>query len=210
MANVSKLKSAPFKWTPQRERAAALLAEDRLSDEKIARDIGLNQRTSLWEWKQHPDFLARIDQINADYASTIGRLAITQRARRLTALNDRWRRMQDLVEAREEAYVPELGGDALREQVRHTRDRTGRDTGLVVEKPGEFGVEYAFDAALMNEMLKAEKQAAQEMGQWVEKLAPTTPNGEAAYEPIDLTRLSADDLRALHHLAEKAVVAPGD
>lgn len=195
MANRKHLLSLPFRWTPQRERAAALLAEDRLSDEKIARDIGLNQRTSLWEWKQHPDFLARIDQINADYTQTIGRLAITQRARRLTALNDRWRRMQDLIEAR--AVIHEDAGPH-------------GETGLVVEKPGEFGSEWAFDSALTSEMRQAEKQAAQEMGQWVEKLAPTNPTGETAYEPIDLKRLSVDELRDLQQLASKAVVASGD
>jgi len=189
--NEMQQNTPPFKWTAQREQAAQLVAEDRLTYPKICEVIGLKDRTTLHRWKQHPDFLARIDHINAAYASTIGRLAITQRARRLTALNDRWRRMQDLIEAREEAYVPELGGDALREQVRHTRDRTGRDTGLVVEKPGEFGVEYAFDATLMNEMLKAEKQAAQEMGQWVEK-QDATSSGQPIRFSLHIDRREKD------------------
>ncbi len=183
-----------FKWTAQREQTAQLVADDRLTDDKICETVGTT-RTTLFRWKNTPEFQARVDAINTSYASTIGRLAITQRARRLTALNDRWRRMQDLIDARATIHA-EAGPHG--------------ETGLVVEKPGEFGREWAFDSALMSEMRQAEKQAAQEMGQWVEKLAPTNPTGEAAYEPIDLKRLSVDELRALQQLASKAVVASGD
>ncbi len=183
-----------FTWTAQREHTAQLVADDRLTDDKICETVGTT-RTTLFRWKNTPEFQARVDAINTSYASTIGRLAITQRARRLTALNDRWRRMQDLIDARATIHA-EAGPHG--------------ETGLVVEKPGEFGSEWAFDSALMSEMRQAEKQAAQEMGQWVEKLAPTNPTGEAAYEPIDLKRLSVDELRALQQLASKAVVASGD
>ena len=48
-----------FAWTGQRERAALLLAEDELSDEKIAEHVGIGSRT-LWRWKTYPEFTDRI------------------------------------------------------------------------------------------------------------------------------------------------------
>jgi hypothetical protein len=50
-------KNRPFAWTPAREAALALAIEDRLTDEAIARKVGVCRRT-LGYWKAHPDFIA--------------------------------------------------------------------------------------------------------------------------------------------------------
>jgi len=44
-----------FDWTKQREEAVALLADDKLSDEEIARRIGVGERTFA-RWKKEPAF----------------------------------------------------------------------------------------------------------------------------------------------------------
>jgi len=195
-------RSASF-MTGQREEAAQLVAAGRLSFEQIATRIGITER-QLYTWRQRDEFKARIDEINERFAAEVGRYTIAQRARRIASLDDRWRRMHDLMDARALYSAPDVGGDVLRP------DPTGRRTGLIVEKPGEFGSEWAFDAALMREMRAHEEQAAKELGQWVDKVAPTDPSGQKSYEPIDLARLSVDELRDLRGMAEKAVVAPSD
>jgi hypothetical protein len=78
----------------------------------------------------------------------------------------------------------------------------GGDTGLVVRQVKMIGSgaaaqlveEYPVDVALlraeldvMRELREHEKQAAQELGQWVDKVAPTDPDGEESYEPRGFT-----------------------
>lgn len=47
-----------FVWTKARERAALLLADDKLTDQQIADDIGVSRRC-ITKWKAHPEFEAR-------------------------------------------------------------------------------------------------------------------------------------------------------
>lgn len=145
--------------TPKREEAAQLVAGGRLSFDAIAAKIGINDRT-LWDWRQLSEFRARVDAINEAFALTMQQYAIAQRARRIAALDDRRRRLENLIYARAEAYADAAGGD----------------TGLIVEqikatggREGGYESEYVFDAAVVRELRAHEEQAAKELGQWVEK-----------------------------------------
>jgi len=184
--------------TGKREQAAQLVAAGRLSFDAIAAKLEITDR-GLYNWRLDPVFRARVDAINAQFAETMQQYGIAQRARRIAALDDRRRRLENLIYARAEAYAHATGGD----------------TGLIVEQikatgEGSYQSEWVFDAAVVRELRAHEEQAAKELGQWVEKVAPTAPSGEKAYEPIDLTKLSLNDLRDLQRLADKAVIAPGD
>jgi hypothetical protein len=158
----SEDQTRPFRWTTKSEEAAALLAADRLTNDQIAEQLGLH-RATLARWKQHPEFMARIDELVEAFKKTVRRRGIAQLERRVDALNDRWQRMQQVIEER--AADPTMG------------EVPGGKTGLVVRqlkgigKGDDFKVVemYAVDAGLLAEMRNTEKQAAQEMGQWTEK-----------------------------------------
>lgn len=51
--------SRPFEWTPARETAALLIAEDLLTDEKIADTVG-KSRKQVFRWSKHPAFKSRV------------------------------------------------------------------------------------------------------------------------------------------------------
>jgi hypothetical protein len=65
-------KKRPFAWTPARTTALQLLVEDQLTDEAIARQVGVCRRT-LGYWKTHPDFGAAAQRLVADYAAQLRR-----------------------------------------------------------------------------------------------------------------------------------------
>ena len=65
----------PFVWTPARTTVLQLLVEDRLTDEAIARHVGVCRRT-LGSWKTHPDFIAAAERMVAAYAAELRRDAV--------------------------------------------------------------------------------------------------------------------------------------
>ena len=148
-----------FRWSPLKERAAVLVAEDDLSDAAIADTLGINRR-QLTRWRQHPEFAARVAEHVSALEAAMMRLAIAKKRRRVARLERDWQRMQDLIDARAEEMA----------------DVTGGDTGLLVRQTKVVGTgknvqiieEYVFDRALIAELRDTEKQAAQELKQWSE------------------------------------------
>jgi hypothetical protein len=86
---------------------------------------------------------------------------ISNRNARVQALQNRWDRMRGLIEARAQEMKDVPGG----ETGMLVRDFKGKDANQVV---------YKFDASLVNELNKVEKQAAEELGQWVPKSETST------------------------------------
>ena len=154
--------SAEWVWTRARERAALLTAEDALTDVEIAAEVGISERT-LNRWRKRPEFVARVEEHIEAFRAVIARKAIAQRGRRVAALQDRWRRMQRVIEER--AADPGMA------------DVPGGRTGLIVRRVKGIGrgedfervEEYAVDDGLLREMREHERQAAQELGQWLER-----------------------------------------
>jgi transposase-like protein len=62
-----------FDWLPIAERAAELVATGRLTRQEIAADLGIG-RTTLWRWRRHPDFKARVAKILAEYRAEADKL----------------------------------------------------------------------------------------------------------------------------------------
>lgn len=155
-----------FRWTAQREKAALLLAEDRLIDEEIAKKIGVDRRT-LTNWRQDLEFQARITEHVEAFKQAVRSRGIACLERRVDALSDRWDRMRQVIEERAE----ELGGECA-----------GGGTGLLVKQMKTLGSgpaaqvveEYAVDTGLLRELREHEKQAAQELGQWTDKADVTS------------------------------------
>lgn len=170
-----------FRWTGQREQAALLVAEDDLSDEKIAAACEVDRKT-LYRWKQMPAFAERVAEHVKALEAEAFKFAIAKRRKRVEALDDRWQRMQRVIEAR----AVELA------------DISGGDTGLLVHQEKAIGTgsnqtiidEYAVDTGLLKELREHEKQAATELGQWTEK-KDLTSGGETlkAYVALDVDRV---------------------
>lgn len=70
-----------FRWTPQRKKAALLIAEGTKNYTDIALEIGVNYVT-LWEWRQHPIFQAEVSRLTLanEKATREGLLRIAYKA----------------------------------------------------------------------------------------------------------------------------------
>lgn len=174
-----------FKWNAIKDQCALLIAEGELSDGEIAAQLTVD-RTSVWEWRQRPEFVERIDAHIEVIRKIFIKSGIGLIHNRVKAYQDRWRRMKRLIEER--------ASDPLMEKV------AGGTTGLLAHDMKSIGSGtsataidvYEFDAALLKEMRELEKQAAQDMGQWTEK-ADVTSAGKPLTVKV-LRGVSMDDL----------------
>lgn len=157
-----------FRWSRVRERAAELVAADELSDEDIARQCGIARRT-LATWKRHSGFEQRVAEHHAAWRAAIRAEGIANRQNRINALNDRWERMQRIIEERAADTVSGMIVDEIGEE--HVIP--GWSTGLLVRQEKPHGTEFAVDTGLLRELRAHEEQAAKELGQWVEKQEET-------------------------------------
>jgi len=166
--------------TTPRRKAAALVASGDKTLEQIAAEIGISPKT-MDLWVKRPEFIDCVEQIAAKAAASLERKGITEKANRL--------RDYDELRNRSFQVIRERGETPLMAMV------PGGESGLLVR--GEFG--YAFDGVLVDAVLKADKQAAIEMGQWVEKRQSedkltVTGGDELAALERSITRLAAAGL----------------
>lgn len=149
-----------FKWTKQRLRAAQLLAEDSLTGEEIAQELGVN-RATLHRWSVRPEFAARIAEINEATAAALIKKGVRVKANRLEKLNTAVEKIEALIAARASDMKTVPGGE----------------TGLLVRRKKIIGSgenaqsidEYQADMAVIKEYRELLKQAAIELGEWTER-----------------------------------------
>lgn len=179
----------PFRWDSRRERAAQEVAEDRITDEQIAMNAGVSRKT-LAEWKKHPDFATRVEEHIDAYRKIVRERGIGSVDRRVAALDDRWRRMAQVIEARAAGMAGACEGGETGLLVRQTKfvkvfvptkaAQKALDSGqkriddlsdddFFPTKEQRPVTEYAVDTGLLAELRSHEKQAAQELGQWVDR-----------------------------------------
>src|SRR6185436_18370924 len=176
-----------FEWTAERERAAMLIAKDELTNEQIAEQCNIGVAT-LYRWKEFDEFQERIRKNLVKIREAILSQEIGEIYKRVLRLNKRWQQIDQLIPAR--AQSPEMQAVA------------GGETGLLVRTfksigSGEYAEkveEYRFDAALVREERELAKQAAQECGQWMEKV-DVTSLGQGIQESADLSPVSLEKLR---------------
>lgn len=169
-----------FEWDKTREEAANLIARGELTIGAVADRLGIPVR-SLYEWRKHPDFIARVDGLIDDMRAAIRRRAISWVERRVDRLNDAWLRMQQVIAER--AADPALASVP------------GGKTGLLcrnvkgVGRGDDFQLidVYEVDTGLLKELREHEKQAAQELGQWSEKTELSGPGGGPIPVEIEAT-----------------------
>jgi hypothetical protein len=148
--------------TKTREMAAQLVADDRLTDREIAEQCGIDKAT-LERWKLQPTFSARVQAIIGAYAKRALKHGIARRERRVGVLNDLHNKMLQVIDERAKskdmAAVP------------------GGKTGIVTKtlkgigKGEDFQAieEYRVDTGTIAEIRDVQKQAAEELGQWIRR-----------------------------------------
>ena len=94
-------KTAGFDWSRKSRLAAELVAEDELTDAEIAERVGIGPRT-LYRWKRDPVFVAEVEKRVEEFGRVVRSRGIARLERRIKALNDRWERMNRIIEERAE------------------------------------------------------------------------------------------------------------
>jgi hypothetical protein len=114
---------------------------------------------SLKSWSATFGWQVRLADVAEEERQAIVAQGIAARQNRVDAYGDRWERMRQVI--------------AERATDRELADIPGGKTGLLVRTfkgvGGAIAEEFAVDTGLLREMREIEKQAAQDLGQWVEK-----------------------------------------
>lgn len=172
-------KSATLQNLTKKQRAACLLAEDELSDEAIAQDVGVSRQT-LAAWKHKPEFAALVGDYVGQVQAAMLRHTIAKKHKRLAVLDDLHTKALQVIEER----IVEGGAP-------------GESTGIVVHQMKQIGAgkdaqivdEYVVDTGLMREIRSLHEQAAKELGQWVDRSA-----SEVTTSVVQIVGIDADDL----------------
>jgi len=171
-----------FKWTANKARAAQLIADGRLTDEQIGKEVG-KSRSQIARWKTTSEFAARVQQIVSAAEAYVFNRGVAKKVRRVEDLDDRWRRLHDIIEARAKEYAGAPGGV----------------TGLLVRRIRSVGSgqnareieEYELDTGLLKELREIEKQVAKELGQLENKPAGLDSSKQADRD-FAIERIIAD------------------
>lgn len=176
----------PFVWNRKRTEAAVLVAQDEFTNREIAEAVGMSER-QLQNWKQHPEFQARVMESARALGDAAERYAIARKLRRVKRLNDDWHRMQQVVAERAaDPTMQNVPGGQTGLLVRDVESVGARDNPQVVEV-------FTVDTGLLRELRATERQAAQELHMWIEK-ADVTSDGQAI-EFICLPGVTPDDAK---------------
>lgn len=162
-------RSTPFTWSAARTKAAILLAEDRLSDEEIAAQVGVSRR-GMAKWKCVPEFQARIQQHRDELDRAVSRYSIAKPRERIRVLDRQQTKLLDLQEARAADYAGRVPGGETGMMIPQVKIGGGGPDGPMVV------TEWVRDD-ISPEIRALQKQAAQELGQWSEKSTITHAGG---------------------------------
>jgi Helix-turn-helix of insertion element transposase len=157
--------------TKKRENAAHLIADDCLSDEKIAEQVQIS-RSTLARWKSEPRFITRVEAIATAYAKRVLNRGIARKERRVAVLNELHEKMLLVISERaESADLSTVPGG-----------KTGLITKMLkgIGKGEDFQVVevYEVDTGTVKEIRALQEQVAEELGQRVERT-----------ETVDLNKL---------------------
>ncbi|MFH0900540.1 MAG: hypothetical protein V2A73_07915 [Pseudomonadota bacterium] len=127
---------------------------------------------SLKSWSAAFGWQARLADVAGEERQAIVAQGIAARQNRVDAYGDRWARMRQVIAERgADSEMAEVPGGKTGLLVRTFRTIGGRSDPQTVE-------EFAVDTGLLKELREIEKQAAEDMGQWTEKLEHSGPNGK--------------------------------
>jgi hypothetical protein len=143
----------------RQEQAAHMIADDRHSDMKISKILGMHFQT-LAGWKKRPEFAARVAELVATYAEQATRAGLANRNNRIRLLQEQAEKIQTVIDER--ATDPAMAAIP------------GGKTGLIVRTPKVIGDEvlevYRADVGLLKELRATNEQIAREKGEWQESV----------------------------------------
>jgi hypothetical protein len=142
-----------------RIHAAALVAQEKLTEVEIAKKVGVSRR-SLQNWKTEPEFQAEVRKHYDAWRDHLMERGVASKERRLYRLNDRWRRLQTVIDerAKDPRFQNVAGGKTG--ALCYTVKTVGSGTDARVVPI------YEVDVGLFREIREIEAQAAQELGHW--------------------------------------------
>lgn len=115
-----------FAWTKRRRLAALRVAEDDVSDEAIATEVGINPAT-LWRWKQCPEFAAQVGDDIGQIQAGMLKLTIAKKHRRVAVL--------DMLHEQTLALIAAAGVDvALIREIRELQLQAAKELGQWTER----------------------------------------------------------------------------
>ena len=163
---------AAFVWSKRKEEAALLVAQDEQSDEQIAKSLRISERT-LEYWKRRPEFRARVAEHVAAWRAAFKERGVRERENRIDIINQTVSRITGLIEARAADPLCLVAGResglVLTKKIIYAQGDNGEDVARVEE--------YATDGIVLKELREYLKQAAQELGQWIDKGELTGKDG---------------------------------
>jgi hypothetical protein len=147
-----------FGFPNQKELAAQLIADGRLSHENIAKQVGITRNT-LYRWRRDPNFAWRVEDLRKQNAQEFADLAIATKTGRVRILSRLYSKLQRVIEER--------AADPLMATI------PGGKTGLLVLKMKSLGgkiiIESRIDVKLIREIRSIMEQVRKELGQMTEK-----------------------------------------
>ncbi len=164
----------------QKIEAAVLVAQDELSDEKIAEQIGVTRRT-LANWKKDREFSDYVDEENRQVQAAMLRLDIAKRHKRVSILDDLLQKSLTVISERAQMYAADDGELLTGFDEDEYGTPAGGRTGLLTRQVKILGtgehqiktIEYQVDTGLVKQITSLMEQAASELGQKVDKVAVT-------------------------------------
>ena len=121
---------------------------------------------------------SRVQELKSVISAATIQLSITDKNARVKALEDRRQRLMAAIDTRAAMHAENPLGATGLFQLRHKIVRPSRTIKVKGAKgeepksvvvPAEMEDEWSLDAVLLRELREIEKQAAMELGQWVEK-----------------------------------------
>jgi predicted transcriptional regulator len=148
-----------FRWTQQKENAAALLALGDRSYDSIAEELGTTKRTII-NWLAEEEFEQRVKDNVGEIRKRVLGIGIADKKSRLERLNKRWQQIDVIFTERANTTLnisePGFRTGLLNRTVTNV---TKGDYTYVEE-------EYKPELGLLKEERELAKQAASELGEW--------------------------------------------
>lgn len=179
-----------WEWTKARLDAVTLLAEGMLSQEKVARRVGVSIST-IRAWIEVDEFATRLRQTIQAYDASVMSSGYARKSVRLTVLSNLIDRQRSIVEERAEAHAKLTGGSSG--LMAHEVRSVGYGENASLE---DF---VSFDSALNRELRATMAQVAEETGQIASKVEVSGPGGG----PISITVSVLDDIVELVEQARR-------
>lgn len=182
-ANDMRLKRDVWQWNANRDNAANLIAEGRMSYKQISEVTGLSvSRLKMW-MASKGEFVKRVDHYIEQWAKRFMTQGIAAKHNRCRILQEMSDKMLEVVRQRQAKYTGFKS--------------PGVDTGIMVRtvKAVGHGAKtkivrgWDVDHSLIREIRETSKMMAQEVGDWSEKTENTNTVLVREYGGVDTTKI---------------------